>query len=335
MKNFLQKKDIVFSFRRYFVETMGIMTLGIFSSLIIGVILQEIGYRAGIDFLFNAGGFARGATGYAIGVAVAYGLKAPPLVLFASAVSGYVGFINGGVVGAMVAAILGAELGKLVSKETKVDIIVTPVVTILVGVGTALLVGPPIDHFMSAIGSFIMWATELMPALMGGIVAVVMGMTLTSPISSTAIALAIGLEGLAAGAAVAGGAANMIGFAVSSYRENKVGGLLSQGLGTAMLQLPNIMKNPLIWIPPIVASVFAGIVSAAVFGMHNTPVGAGMGTSGFVGQFGTLYAMGYTRNVFMQIGVVHFLIPAVVSLAVSEFMRKKGWIKFGDMKLTS
>ena len=336
MKTFLQKKDIVISFRRYFIETMGAMTIGIFSSLIIGLILTEIGRRVGLGFLEEAGSFAMGATGFAIGVAVAYGLKAPPLVLFASAAVGIAGSTIGGpgnIAGAMIASIIGAEFGKLVSKETKVDIIVTPVVTILVGVGVAMLVGEPIRSFMTAIGSFVMWATELMPALMGGIVALVMGIILVSPISSTAIALALELEGIAAGAAVAGGAANMVGFAVISYRENKVGGLLSLGLGTGMLQLPNIMKNPLIWIPPIVASIAGGVVSAVAFGMENIPAGAGMGTSGLVGQFGTLTAMGYTPAVFAQIGIVHFVMPAVVSLIVAEFMRKKGWIKFGDMKI--
>jgi len=335
LKSFLQKKDIVISFKRYFIETMGAMTLGIFSSLIIGLILTEIGWRVGIGFMEEAGSFAMRATGFAMGVAVAYGLKAPPLVLFASAAVGFAGHYLGGPAGAMFAAIIGAEFGKLVSKETKVDIIVTPVTTILVGVGVAMLIGAPIMRFMTAIGNFIMWATELMPVLMGGIVALIMGIILVSPISSTAIALALELEGIAAGAAIAGGAANMIGFAVISYRENKVGGLLSLGLGTGMLQLPNIMKNPLIWIPPIVASIIAGVVSTVAFRMENIPAGAGMGTSGLVGQFGTLTAMGYTPAVFAQIGIVHFTIPAVVSLVIAEFMRKKGWIKFGDMKLAA
>ncbi|MCL2501220.1 MAG: PTS sugar transporter subunit IIC [Defluviitaleaceae bacterium] len=345
MKAFLKKKEIEISFKRYFVDAMGMMTLGLFASLIIGLILYEIGSRAGIDFLATMGEMAAGsrpvggsgtypgAVGFAIGVAVAYGLKAPPLVLFASAAVGFAGNFLGGPAGALIAAIAGAELGKLVSKETKVDIIVTPVVTIVTGVGVAMLIGPPIQSFMNAIGSFVMWSTDLMPLLMGAIVAVVMGMMLTGPLSSAALAIMLGLEGLAAGAAVAGCAANMIGFAAASYRENKIGGLISQGLGTSMLQLPNIMKNPRIWIPAIVASAVGGSVSAAVFAMQNIPAGAGMGTSGLVGQFGTFTAMGYSGEVFLQVGLVHFVLPAVIALGVSEFMRKKNWIKFGDMKL--
>ena len=333
VKEFLKRKDVTISLKRYGVEAMGAMTLGLFSSLIIGLILYEIGSRVGIEFMADMGTWARGATGYAIGVAVAFGLKAPPLVIFASAATGFVGNTLGGPAGAFLAALVGAELGKLVSKETKVDIIVTPVMTLMTGMGVAILIGPAIDGLMSAIGYFIMWATDLMPALMGAIIAVVMGMALTGPISSAALSITLGLTGIAAGAAVAGCAANMVGFAVASYRENKVSGLVSQGIGTSMLQLPNIIKNPRIWIPPIIASAIAGAVSAAVFGMENVPEGAGMGTSGLVGQFGTFTAMGFTVSVLVQVLVVHFLLPAVVCLGVSEFMRKKGWIKFGDMKL--
>ncbi|MCL2571031.1 MAG: PTS sugar transporter subunit IIC [Defluviitaleaceae bacterium] len=333
VKEFLLKKDVVISLKRYGVEAMGAMTLGLFASLIMGLILSEIGTRVGIGFMVDMGGWARGATGYAIGVAVAFGLKAPPLVIFASAATGFVGNYLGGPAGALLAAIIGAELGKLVSKETKVDIIVTPATTLMTGMGVAMAIGPAIDWLMSTIGNFIMWATELMPALMGAIIAVVMGMALTGPISSAALAITLGLSGIAAGAAVAGCAANMVGFAVSSYRENKVGGLVSQGIGTSMLQLPNIIKNPRIWIPPIIASAIAGAVSAAVFGMENVPEGAGMGTSGLVGQFGAFTAMGFTWVVLTQVIIVHFIIPAVTCLLISEFMRKKGWIKFGDMKL--
>ena len=357
MKEFLQKKDIVISFRRYAIDAMGAMTLGLFASLIMGTILREIGRRIGFNFFYDigtslgldyfinigrnfeygfihqVGTYAVGAADFAMGVGIAFGLKAPPLVLFSAAAVGFAGNALGGPVGALLATIVGVELGKLISKETKVDIIVTPAVTLITGILVAMLVGVPISWLMRTIGDFIMWSVDLMPAVMGGIVALVMGMILTSPISSAAIAIALEIEGIAAGAAVAGTAANMIGFAVSSYRDNKVGGLVSQGLGTSMLQLPNIMKNPRIWIPAIVASVFAGVISAAVFGMESTFIGAGMGTSGLVGQFGTLTAMGYTPGVFAQIGLVHFVVPAVVSLAVSEFMRKKGWIKFGDMKI--
>jgi len=335
VKEFLAKKDIVFSLKRYGVEAMGAMTLGLFASLILGLILTEIGGRVGLEFMYNMGWWARGATGYAIGVSVAFGLKAPPLVIFASAATGFAGnYLSGGnPAGAFIAALVGAELGKLVSKETKVDIIVTPAVTLMSGMGIALAVGPGIGWLMSVIGDFIMWATELVPAVMGAIIAVVMGMALTGPISSAALSIVLGLSGIAAGAAVAGCAANMVGFAVSSYRENKVSGLISQGLGTSMLQLPNIMKNPRIWIPPIIASAIAGIVSAAVFRMENIPEGAGMGTSALVGQFGAFAAMGFTWGVFAQVILVHFVLPAIVCILISEFMRKKGWIKFGDMKL--
>jgi len=345
VKEFLQKKDVVISLRRYGIEAMGAMTLGLFASLVIGAILGEIGNQLDIQWVSDMGAFARGATGYAIGVAVAFGLKAPPLVMFSAAAVGFAGnsisgnfFMGetgyaGGPAGAFIAALVAVEIGKLVSKETKVDIIVTPVVTIVAGIGVAMFVSPPIGRFMYIIGNFIMWATEQLPLIMGAIVAVVMGMALTGPISSAALAMTLGLSGIAAGAAVAGCAANMVGFAVSSYRENKTSGLVSQGLGTSMLQLPNIIKNPRIWIPPVIASAIAGAVSAAVFGMENTPEGAGMGTSGLVGQFGTFTAMGFTWGVLGQVVLVHFVLPAVVSLLASEFMRKKGWIKFGDMSL--
>jgi hypothetical protein len=347
MKTFLKRKDVEITFRRYFVDAMGAMTLGLFASLIIGVILVEIARLAGaeggaaaagntssIAYIINSmGWWARGATGYAIGFAVAFGLKAPPLVLFSAAAVGFAGNMYGGPAGALVAAIIGVEMGKLISKETKIDIIITPVVTLLAGAGVAMLVGPPIDTFMTATGNLIMWATDQVPWLMGAVIAVIMGMMLTGPLSSAALAIMLGLEGLAAGAAVAGCAANMIGFAVASYRENKVSGLISQGLGTSMLQLPNIMKNPRIWVPAIAASAVVGPVSAAVFRMENTSIGAGMGTSGLVGQFNAFIVMGYNLPAFVHVGLVHFVLPAAIALGVSEFMRKKGWIKLGDMAL--
>ncbi|MDR1664799.1 MAG: PTS sugar transporter subunit IIC, partial [Clostridiales bacterium] len=294
VKAFLERKNIEISLRRYGVEAMGAMALGLFASLIIGLILEEIGKHTGVLFLQEMGVNAKGAIGYAIGVAVAHGLKAPPLVLFASAATGFAGNKLGGPAGAFIAAVIGAEFGKIVSKETKIDIIVTPVVTIFTGMGVGMLVGPAINGFMKATGSLIMWATELMPVPMGVLVSVVMGMVLTAPISSAALAIMLDLNGIAAGAACAGCCANMVGFAVSSYRENKVNGLLSQGLGTSMLQVPNIVKNPRIWIPPIVASAVVGPISSAVFKMENIPSGAGMGTSGLVGQFGMLTATGYS-----------------------------------------
>jgi hypothetical protein len=341
VKSFLDKKDIQLTLRRYGVEAMGSMALGLFSSLIIGLILSEIGSKAGVPFLATMGAKAMAATGFAIGIAVAFGLKAPPLVLFASAATGALGNELGGPAGAFVAAVVGAEFGKLVSKETKVDIIVTPITTIITGMGAAILIGPAIQRLVLAIGQFIMWATELLPVPMGILVAVVMGMVLTGPISSAALCIMLDLRGIAAGAAVAGCCANMIGFAVSGFRENKWGGLISQGLGTSMLQIPNIVKNPRIWLPPIVASAVVGPLSAAVFKMENIPSGAGMGTSGLVGQFGAFEALKEMANppatseLLMQIGLVHFIVPAVISLLVSELMRKKGWIKPGDMKLSA
>jgi len=333
IREFLNKKDIEISLKRYGIQAMGAMTLGLFASLIIGSILRELGSRLNIPLLVDMGAGAMGATGYAIGVAVAFGLKAPPLVLFASAVAGFAGNYFGGVPGAFIAALIGAELGKLISKETPIDIIITPTVTIAAGFLMARLVGPPINQFMLATGNLIMWATELAPVAMGVIVAVIMGMVLTSPVSSAAIAIMFELQGIAAGAAVAGTSANMIGFAVASYRENKINGLLSQGLGTSMLQFPNIIKNPRIWIPPIVASAIGGAVSAGIFAMQNTPTGAGMGTSGLVGQFGAVTAMGYSPAIFGQIALVHFILPGIICIILSEWMRKKNWIKFGDMEV--
>jgi len=333
IKEFLTKKGVDLSPRTYFIGTTGMMTLGFFSSLIIGLILREIGGLTGIDVLVEVGGIAQSLTGAAVGVAIAHTLKAPPMVLFAAAIAGTMGNSYGGIVGAWLAALIAVEIGKLVSKSTKIDIIVTPVTVILVGYGVAIAVGPPMDWFMTNVGSFLMWATELQPLLMGTIIGAVMGIILTSPISSAAIAIMISLSGPAAGAAVAGGAAQMMGFAVASFRDNKVGGLFSQGLGTAMLQFPNIIKNPRIWIPTIIASAAGGALATTLFSMQANRYAAGMGTSGFVGQFGTLAEMGYSADVFLRIGALHFVIPAVISLVLTEIMRKKGWIKPGDMKI--
>ncbi|MGI6065074.1 MAG: PTS transporter subunit IIC [Bacillota bacterium] len=333
MKEFLHKKNIEFSVQRYFIDALGAMALGLFCSLIVGLILKVIGERTGLDFLVGFGKEAMGMMGPAIGVAVAFGLKAPPLVLFSSTVTGMAGATLGGPAGAFIAAVLGAEFGKLVSKETKVDIIITPAVTIIAGVAAGYLIGPYIDRLMTSLGELIMWATERQPIPMGILVSVIMGMVLTLPISSAALAIMLKLGGLAAGAATVGCCAQMIGFAVASFRENGWGGLVSQGLGTSMLQVPNIVKNPLIWIPPTLASAITGPLATTIMKMTNVPEGAGMGTSGLVGQFGTLEAMGFTTAVMIKMAVLHFILPAVLTLIFSEFMRKKGWIKFGDMKL--
>lgn len=331
--SFFKRKNIEFSIKRYGIDALGAMALGLFSSLIVGLILKVIGEQTGIALLVTFGQKAMAMTGPAIGVAVAHGLGAPPLVLFASTITGMAGNELGGPVGAFIAAVLGAEFGKMVSKETKVDIIVTPAVTILVGVAAGVTIGPPIAEFLKWVGYIIMMATELAPIPMGILVSALMGVILTLPISSAALSIMLVLSGPAAGAATVGCATQMIGFAVASYRENGMGGLISQGLGTSMLQVPNIVKNPMIWIPPTLASAILGPLATTILPMSNIPAGAGMGTSGLVGQFGTIEAMGLSAGVLMKIGLLHFILPAIVTLVISEFMRKKGWIKFNDMKL--
>lgn len=330
---FLRDRNIEFSLKRYGIDALNFMALGLFSSLIVGLILKTIGGWTGLPWLIDVGAQAQSLMGAAIGVGVAYALKAPPLVLFASVITGTAGAALGGPVGCFVAAACGAELGKLVHKLTPIDIVVTPAVTLMVGLAVAQFIGPPIASMMSAIGSVIMWAVELQPFLMGIVVAVVMGILLTLPVSSAAVAIALSLSGLAAGAATVGCCAQMVGFAVMSYRENKVAGLLSQGLGTSMLQMPNIVRNPKVWIPPIVASAILGPISTLVFKMHNIPSGAGMGTSGLVGQVGTINAMGNSTQVWLSIGLLHFILPAVLTLLIAAWCRKKGWIKDGDLKL--
>jgi uncharacterized membrane protein len=301
--------------------------------LIVGLILKVLGEKLGIKLLVDYGVQAMAMMGPAIGVSVAFGLKAPPLVLFASTITGMAGAKLGGPAGCFVAAVIGAEFGKLVSKETKVDIIVTPAVTIITGVATGVFVGPIINAAMVGLGQIIMRATELQPIPMGILVSVIMGLVLTAPISSAALAMMLKLGGLAAGAATVGCCAQMVGFAVASYRENKVGGLIAQGLGTSMLQVPNIVRNPRILIPPTLASAILGPLATTVMRMENIPAGAGMGTSGLVGQFGTIEAMGASGAVLFKIAMLHFILPAVLTLIISEYMRKKEWIRFGDQKL--
>ncbi len=333
VKQFLAARNIEFSVRRYGVDALNFMALGLFSSLIVGLILKTIGAWADLPWLVAVGTQAQGVMGAAIGVGVAYALKAPPLVLLASVATGTAGAALGGPVGCFIAAAVGAECGKLVSKTTPVDIIATPAVTLMAGVAVAQFIGPAIAAMMTEIGALIMWAVELQPLLMGMVVAVLMGIILTLPISSAAIAIALSLSGLAAGAATVGCCAQMVGFAVMSFKENRWAGLLSQGLGTSMLQMPNIVKNPKIWIPPIVASAVLGPVATLGFQMSNIPSGAGMGTSGLVGQVGTINAMGNAPSVWLAIGLLHFVLPALITLAVAMLLRKKGWIKDGDLKL--
>ena len=316
------------------------MALGLFASLIIGLILRTIGeqiFNLGVlnvgTWLQEIGGLAMSLMGPAIGVAVAYGLKAPKLVVFASIISGAAGAQLGGPAGAFVATVISTELGKLVSEETKLDIIVTPLVTIISGFLSASLIGPWIQLGMQQFGALIMWGTEQQPILMGIVVATLMGLALTAPISSAALAIMLELEGVAAGAATVGCAAQMVGFAVSSYRENGWSGLVSLGVGTSMLQVPNIVKNPLILIPPTVAGAILAPIATVGFGMTNLPAGAGMGTSGLVGPIMTLTDMGFTTQVWFAIALLHFIGPAIISLIISEWMRKRGKIQFGDMKI--
>lgn len=332
---FLKRKDVVISVHRYLVEAMGSMALGLFASLIVGLIIKTFGEKLGITLLVDAGSLAmeKHVVGAAIGVAVAHGLKAPPLVLFASAITGAAGYLLGGPAGSFVSGVVGAELGKIVSKETPVDIIVTPIVTIIAGFAAAGTVGPVIGAGMKQLGNIIEWATEQKPIPMGILVAVIMGLALTAPISSAALAIMMELSGLAAGAATVGCAAQMVGFAVTSYRENGIGGLLAQGLGTSMLQIPNIVKNPWILLPPTLAGAILGPLSTTYFKMTNIHLGAGMGTAGLVGQFTTVTSMGFTISVLFKILVLHFTAPALISLAAAVPMRRKGLIKDGDMKL--
>lgn len=337
-EGFLKRKNIEFSVKRYFIDALGYMALGLFGSLIVGSILNVIGGKLGIPFLSETiWPVARQMTGPAIAVAIAYGLKAPPLVMFSSTLTGAVGGALGGPVGAFIAAVVGIEFGKAISKETPIDIVITPAVTIITGTLAGSLVGPGIAALMVGLGEMIMFATELHPIPMGILVAVMVGMILTLPISSAALCIMLQLGGIAAGAAVVGGASQMVGFAVQSYRENKGGGLVAQGLGTSMLQVPNIVRNWKIWIPPTLTSAILGPLATTVFRMENTPIGAGMGTSGFVGQFGTIDAMEAIgrADAAMYVGILllHFVLPAVFTLIFSEYLRKINWIKPGDLKL--
>lgn len=338
-----------FSFKKYLIDTLGSMALGLFSSLIVGLILDQMGKILGISILVDLGRVAKFLMGPAIGIAVAYGRKAPALAVFSSAVTGALGagtvFLNsanqygitvGEPMGAFIAALAGVEAGKLIAGKTKVDIVLVPSTVIIVGGIVGKYVSPIVAAIMSAFGAIINTATVMNPIPMGILVSVVMGMVLTLPISSAALAIALGLSGLAAGAATVGCSTQMVGFAVASYRENKMGGLIAQGIGTSMLQMPNIIRNPLIWVPPTLASAILGPLATTIFKMENVPEGAGMGTSGFVGQFGTFAAMAGTESsamILLKILLLHIILPAILTLIISEFMRKKGYIKPGDMKL--
>ena len=350
MKEFLKRKNIVFSAKRYGIDALGAMAQGLFCSLLIGTIVKTLGQQFSIPFLVDVGGYCSAMSGPAMACAIGYALQTPPLVLFSLATVGYAANTLGGAGGPLAVlfiAIAAAECGKAVSKETKVDILVTPMVTILVGVGLAALAAPAIGTAASAVGDFIEWATVLQPFWMGILVSVVVGVALTLPISSAAICAGIGLSGLAGGAAVAGCCAQMVGFAVASFRENRWGGLLSQGLGTSMLQMGNIVKNPKIWIPATLASAITGPIATCLFQFQmNDPAGgvaSGMGTCGMVGPIG-VYA-GWVNDVatgakaaitgfdWLGMALICFILPAVLSWLIGIACRKLGWIKEGDMKL--
>ncbi len=342
-QSFLARKGIEISFQRYAIDALGAMAQGLFASLLIGTIFNTLGDLTGLEACKTIGGYAMAVSGPAMAVAIGYALQAPPLVLFSLAAVGQAANAAGGAGGplaVLVVAIVAAELGKAVSKETRVDILVTPGVTVGLGCALAMLVAPWIGAAASSLGALIMWATELQPFLMGIIVSVVVGIALTLPISSAAICAALSLTGLAGGAALAGCCAQMVGFAVASFRENGVGGLLSQGLGTSMLQMKNIVKKPVVWVPAIVASAITGPIATCIFHMeqNGAAIASGMGTCGLVGPIG-LYsgwiADGVAIGAFEWLGMllVCLVLPAAIAWIVSELMRKAGIIAEGDMAL--
>ncbi|GGF05856.1 PTS sugar transporter subunit IID [Halobacillus andaensis] len=333
MNEFLKKKGVHISFHAYFITALSYMALGLFSSLIIGLIIQTIGGQLNIDAFKDMGSFAMDSKiwGGAIGAAIAYGLKAPPLVIFAALFSGAYGAELGGPAGSYVSALIATECGKIISKQTRIDIILTPFVTIVIGFTVGSFIGPPIDQFMTGFGQVINWATLQQPIIMGILVAVLMGIALTAPISSLAIALMLSIDGIAAGAATVGCAAQMIGFATISYRDNGIGGAIAQGIGTSMLQVANIVKKPVILIPPTVAGALLAPIATVWFQFENNAAGAGMGTSGFVGQIMTFESLGFSWEVVGGILLLHFIGPAVISLLLAVWFRRKGWIKPGDM----
>ncbi|WP_300359551.1 PTS transporter subunit IIC [Fusobacterium sp.] len=335
IKKFLRKKDVVISTDRYLIGALSNMAMGLFASLLVGTILKTIGSKFHISYLTDTvAPMAMSMTGSAIGVAIAMALKAPPLVLFSATITGAAGNAAGGPVGALISTVVGVEIGKLISKETKIDIIITPILTIMSGMLVGGIVGPTVAKIMWAFGRLIMQATEMQPFYMGVIISVVVGVVLTLPISSAALCMMLELSGIAAGAATIGCCCQMVGFAVMSFKENGWGGLFAQGVGTSMLQMGNIVKNPKIWIPPTLASAILGPLATVVFKLENSPIGAGMGTCGFVGQITTISTMNKSGNsIYLIIFLVHFVLPAIVTLIISQIMRKKGYIKDGDLKL--
>ena len=333
MKAFLKRKNVNITVQTYLIDALGAMAFGLFASLLIGTIFATIGEKTQIQAFQVIADYAKSATGAALGVSIAYALKAPQLVLFSAATVGIAGNALGGPVGALVATIIATELGKIVSKETRVDILVTPGVTIISGVLVAQFAGPGVAKFMDAFGQMVKTATEMQPFFMGILVSVLVGVALTLPISSAAICIALTLDGLAGGAATAGCCAQMIGFAVLSFRENGVGGLLAQGLGTSMLQIGNIVKNPRIWIAPTLASAITGPIATVVFQMTNIHTAAGMGTCGLVGPIGIYTSMDGGAKMWLGILLICFVLPALLTAVFDEILRKIGWIKEGDLTL--
>ncbi len=353
MKEFLKRKNIEISLKRYGIDAMGAMAQGLFCSLLIGTIIRTLGLQLGVPFLTDIGKYAMAMSGPAMAVAIGYALKADPMVLFSLTAVGWAANAEGGAGGplaVLVIAIVAAEVGKTVSKETRIDLLVTPFVTVVVGVALAKLIAPPIGQAASAFGLMIDRATNLQPFLMGIAVSVLVGVALTLPISSAALCAALSLTGLAGGAAVAGCCAQMVGFAVMSFRENKWGGLVSQGLGTSMLQMPNIIKNPRIWIAPTLTAAITGPIATCIFRlqMNGEPLNSGMGTCGLCGQIGVWTgwiapseaalakgAIAVTPAAFDWIGLIliSFILPAIIAPILNNGLRKIGWVKEGDLKL--
>ena len=363
IKAFLKRKDIIFSGKRYGIDALGAMAQGLFCTLLVGTILNTIGQQFHIDFLnaiivtigkgegavgYTIGGLASLMVGSGIAVAIGTALHAPGLVLFSLIPVGFAANAMGGAGGPLavyIVAIVACEVGKLVSKETKIDILVTPIVTILVGIGLSCLIAAPIGQAASAVGDAVKWATNQQPFLMGILVSAIIGIALTLPISSAAICAALQLTGLAGGAAVAGCCAHMVGFAVMSFKENRWGGLVAQGVGTSMLQMPNLVKNPRCWIPPVLASMITGPLATCVFQleMNGSALSSGMGTCGFVGQIGVY--TGWVNDVasgakaaitamdWVGLALICFVLPAVLSWIFCQILRKWGWIKENDLKL--
>ena len=350
MKAFLDRKNIHPSFKLYFIDAMGQMALALFATLLMGTIFSTLYTYTSFEFFKTVSSYAQGATGAVLGIAVANALKAPPLVLCSVGAASLAGYqisavflidgveksVSAGPAGAFLCAIVAAEFGKAVFKETKVDIIVTPTVAICSGVAFGLLVCPAIAWVMYWLGDFVNTATVMQPVLMGAIVAVVVGVVLTLPISSAALCAMIGISGIAGGAAAAGCCAQMVGFAVISFRENGFGGLISQGLGTSMLQIGNIARKPIVWLAPTLAAAILGPISTCILGMTNNAAGAGMGTSGLVGPIGCWATMSPTTDhtlLLAEIVGMYFVAPAILSLIIHLAMKRAGWVKEGDLKL--